>query len=129
MPKLFMIALVLGCLAAAASGCGEGNGGSGSRPDPARLLLTVHQLPGAVATGEEPPEICGPLPILEKQDGDTAISGIFDVKSVRVAEAAGIFDSLAKARARFDELGNRAQIECISEAIAGFTSAASVRFT
>jgi hypothetical protein len=124
-----MLPSLLSILTIALASCS--NGGSdisqAGRPQPSSLLLTIRELPRGTTTGEIPPELCGPLPVLQKSGGQTAISKTIGVGKARVAEAVGLFDTPAEAKSAFNDLNNQARLKCIASAISTFGSAASVK--
>lgn len=128
MVKLLLVALLCLVFVAAAS-CG----GNGSAPvsaiDPNGLLLRIDDLPKGSAIGQAPPELCGPIPILEKNGGRTAISKTLLVGEARIVEAVGVFNTPKQAESAYDELNERKRLECISNAINVFSSASSVKMT
>lgn len=128
MSRLFLASLLSG-LVIAVAGCGGGDGAS-SRADasqPETLLLTAAELPDGSTSGEIAPELCGPLPILQKSGGQAAISKTFVVDEAKVVEAVGVFETPADAKAAFAELNTRERFECIANAVQTLGGAASVR--
>jgi hypothetical protein len=125
----YLTALLLSSLGIAILGCGgsadEGSTAEASKPD--TLLLTTHELPDGTTTGEPPPELCGPLPILKRNGGQAAISKMFGVDRARVVEAVGVFDTPAGAKSAFDGLTDQKRFECIGKAIRMFSSASLVK--
>ncbi|HVQ59135.1 MAG TPA: hypothetical protein VMS60_09560 [Solirubrobacterales bacterium] len=121
-------ALLLSGLVLVAIGCGGGeetdSGADASKPN--SLLLIASELPDGTTTGDSPPELCGPLPILEKNGGQTAVSKTFVVGKTKVVEAVGVFETPAKAESAFGELNDSERLECISGAIELFGGASSV---
>jgi hypothetical protein len=124
-------ALLLSSLVLVAIGCGGGDeadsGAEASKPN--SLLLVTSELPEGTTTGESAPEICGPLPVLQKNGGQTAISKTYVVDKVKVVEAVGVFDTPAEAKSAFNELNDKKRLECISGAIELFGGASSVDTT
>lgn len=111
------------------TGCGGGDEGSSGADasNPGSLLLIADELPEGSTTGETAPELCGPLPILQKNGGQTAISKTFVVDEAKVVEAVGVFETPADAKAAFAELNTRERFECIANAVQTLGGAASVR--
>lgn len=128
MSRLFLAALVSGVLLVL-TGCGGGDeaGSEADASDPGSLLLVADELPDGATTGETAPELCGPLPVLQKNGGQTAISRTFVVGEAKVVEAVGVFGTPAGAKAAFAELNTRERFECIANAVQTLGGAASVR--
>lgn len=126
MSKLLLFAL-LGALLALA-GCGGGGGGSTSAnaSDPDSLLMTLDELPKGSATGESPPELCGPIPVFEREGGRAALSESFLVGQTRLVEAVGVFKTPAQAQSAYEGLNEHKRLACIGNAISSFSSASSV---
>lgn len=122
-------AFLLGCLLLVAIGCGGGDDGSSQADasNPESLLLATSELPDGTTTGETAPELCGPLPVLQENGGQTAISKTFVVDEAKVVEAVGVFGTPANAKAAFADLNTRERIECIANAIQTLGGAASVK--
>jgi hypothetical protein len=124
-------ALVVSSLLVAVVGCG-GSDDARSKADvskPDSLLLSTSELPDGTTTGEAPPELCGPLPVFEKNGGQTAISKMFGVGAATVVEAVGVFDTPAKAKLAFAGLNDRERLECIRGAAITLGLASSVEIT
>lgn len=126
MAKLRLTVLLVALLAIA--GCGESDGGSSAATEgaPDRLLLQMEDLPEGSTVGEPPPELCGPLPVLEHDTKRLAISKMFIVGNARIIEAVGVFKTPELAASAYERLNNRARLECIRNAIASFGSSPSV---
>ncbi len=120
--------LVLLIALIAVGGCGGGDDGSSAAAagTPESLLLSMEDLPEGSAVGEPPPELCGPLPILERDGGRTAISKMFLVGSARIDEAVGIFKTPELAASAYERLNTHKRLECIGNAIISFSSSPSV---
>lgn len=124
-------ALLLGSFVLVAIGCGGGHDAASGADasNPGSLLLITDELPDGTTTGETAPELCGPLPVLRKNGGQTAISKTFVVDEARVVEAVGVFDTPAGAKLAFDELNTSERLECIGNAIELLSGASSVETT
>lgn len=120
--------MLLGGLVLVAIGCGAddeaASGADASKPN--SLLLVTSDLPDGTTTGESPPELCGPLPVLEQNGGQTAVSKTFVVDEAKVVEAVGVFNTPAEAESAFEDLNDDKRIECIGGAIELFGGASSV---
>jgi hypothetical protein len=125
MVKLRFLVFLVALLAIA--GCG-GSGGSSAATEgaPARLLLGMEDLPEGSSVGETPPELCGPLPVLERDTDRLAISKMFVVGNARIIEAVGVFKTPELAASAYERLNNRERLECVRNAIASFGSSPSV---
>jgi hypothetical protein len=120
--------LVLLIALMAAAGCGGGGDGSSAATGgaPEKLLLSMEDLPQGSAVGEAPPELCGPLPVLERDNGRTAISRMFLVGNARIVEAVGVFRTPERAATAYDRLNTHKRLECIGNAIISFGSSPAV---
>jgi hypothetical protein len=120
---------VLACaFAVLAVGCGGGDDEASEAKvgNPSSLLVSSADLPEASATGQSPPEVCGPIPVMQEGGGKAAISKTFVVGETRVIEAVGVFSTPAKARSAYDALNSRKRLGCIGGAIESFGPASSV---
>jgi hypothetical protein len=125
MPKSPLLALLIALIAVA--GCGGSNDGSSAAAGtPESLLLSMEDLPEGSAVGEPPPELCGPLPILNRDGGRTAITKMFLVGNARIDEAIGIFKTAEQAATAYKRLNTHKRLECIGNAIISFSSSPSV---
>ncbi|MDX6609418.1 MAG: hypothetical protein QOF85_1343 [Solirubrobacterales bacterium] len=126
MPKSPSLVLLIALIAIA--GCGGGDNGSsaetGGAPD--NLLIGMENLPKGSAVGEAPPELCGPLPVLERDNGRTAISKMYLVGNARIVEAVGIFKTPEMAASAYNGLNTHKRLECIGNAIISLSSSPSV---
>jgi len=123
----FLLAALLSALVALA-GCGGSDSATSSAnvADPSSLLMTVDELPKGSVTAESPPELCGPIPVFERDGGQTALSNSFVVGQTRLVEAVGVFKTPAQAKSAYEALGGHKRLECIGNAINSFSSASSV---
>jgi hypothetical protein len=122
MLKLSLTALLLASLAGVL-GCGSSENASVSvsrGPDADALIVGPRDLPDGAVAGESPPELCGPLPILEDKGTQTAISPMFAFGQKRVTEAVGVFGATRPATAAYEALNSQKRIECIRSAIESF---------
>jgi hypothetical protein len=124
----FLLAALLGALAVFA-GCGGGDGSSSSASaaKPESLLMTLDELPKGSGLGESPPELCGPIPVFEHGDGQSALSSSFLVGQTRLVEAVGVFRTPTQAKLAYEGLNQPKRLACISNAIDSFGSASSVK--
>lgn len=116
--KLTVLLLVL------FAGCGEDTEPSASLSgvEPSSLLVQKSDFPRNVEAGELPSEeACSPLSVLREQGGKAAISSLFTLQSEAVAEAVGVVPSEEAAQQALEELGQEDRLECVKEAIEGFT--------
>jgi len=123
----FLFAALLSALVVLA-GCGGSDSPSSkaSAASPESLLMTLDELPKGSALGESPPELCGPLPVFEHGNGQTALSSSFLVGQTRLVEAVGVFKTPTQAKSAYEGLNQPKRLECISNAINSFGSASSV---
>lgn len=126
MPKSPLLVLLIALIAV--SGCGGGDEGSSAAAagTPASLLLGIEDLPEGSVVGAPPPELCGPLPVLERDGGQTAISKMFLVGNARIDEAVGVFKTPDLAASAYKRLNAHKRLECIGNAIISFSSSPSV---
>lgn len=120
--------LVLLIVSLTVAGCGGGDSGpsaaTGGAPD--GLLLSMEDLPEGSAVGEAPPELCGPLPVLERDTDRLAISKMFVVGNARIIEAVGVFKTPELAASAYERLNSHKRLKCIGNAITSFGSSPSV---
>lgn len=119
----------LGLVVVTGTGCGSvASAPQQAEPvDPGRLLIGAEDVPGASATAQTPPEVCGPLPVLGKDAGKTAISRMLLRAKARIIEALGVFERASLAKAAYARLNSRERLNCIRRAIETFGAAFSVR--
>jgi hypothetical protein len=119
--------LVLLVASLAIIGCGGGDNGSPAATGGAdSLLIGMEDLPEGSGVGEAPPELCGPLPVLERDDGRTAISKMFIVGNAKIVEAVGVFKTPELAASAYDRLNTHKRLQCIGNAILSFGSSPEV---
>lgn len=84
------------------------------------LLLDIPDLPDGARTDTSPPEVCGPLPVLQSHGAQTGISPMFAFSQVRMKEAVGVLDTPESATVAYNALNHQERLECIRTAIEGF---------
>jgi hypothetical protein len=126
MSKFGVVAL-LGALIALA-GCGGGSEppSSANAAKADSLLITLDELPKGSKTVEALPELCGPIPVFEREGGQSALSSSFVVGSARLVEAVGVFKTPTQAEAAYEGLNERNRLECIGNAINSLSAASAV---
>lgn len=115
--------LLASLLAAAIAGCGgadntlpDDDASSGSAASTS--LISAKNLPGdAEETEPLNIEACDPLQILDADRSEAAKSPTFDVNSVKLREAVGVFPVERAARDAYDELMSQPRFDCIGETI------------
>jgi hypothetical protein len=126
MPRSPLLVLLIALLAVGGCGGEEDDSSAAATGTPESLLLSLEDLPEGSAVGEPPPELCGPLPILERDGGRTAITKMFLVGNARIDEAVGVFRTPELAASAYRRLNTHKRLECIGNAIISFSSSPSV---
>jgi len=86
--------------------------------DVTRLLIGPGDLKGFNGIGKTPPEICGPLQMLETADGRVALSRTFIVPQAQISEAIGIYPDSSGAASAYRKLNARSRLNCLRDAAA-----------
>lgn len=102
------------------SGCGASEPITVEQGALGQALVSIAELPPGAGVTEDPPEPCGPLPVLEERATDTAVSKMFVLGETRLKEAVGYFPAEQQAADAYGELIAKKRSECIRESLETF---------